>query len=52
LPDEIVRSPDPTEVLTYSATISADLAARVEAEMADLELAAVATATPAPSPTT
>jgi HAD superfamily hydrolase (TIGR01549 family) len=35
-------------VFTYSATVSADLAARVEAEMADQEVAAVATARPAP----
>jgi phosphoglycolate phosphatase len=48
MPQEIVRSPDPIEVFTYSATISAGLAAQVEAEMADLELAAVATARPTP----
>lgn len=48
IPGEILRSADPIEVFTYSATVSADLAARVEAEMADQELAAVATARPAP----
>ena len=48
MPEQIVRSPDPIEVFTYSATISADLAAQVEAEMADLELAAAATARPTP----
>jgi beta-phosphoglucomutase-like phosphatase (HAD superfamily) len=48
LPAEILRSPDPLEVFTYSATVSADLAAQVEAEMADQELAAVATARPTP----
>ncbi|MGH3407986.1 MAG: HAD family hydrolase [Streptosporangiaceae bacterium] len=48
LPADIARSPDPIEVFTYSVTVSADLAARVEAEMADQELAAVATARPTP----
>jgi phosphoglycolate phosphatase len=48
LPDEIARSPDPIEIFTYSATVSTSLAARVEAEMADQELAAVPTARPAP----
>lgn len=48
IPDHITRTPDPIEVFTYSATVSADLAARVEAEMADQELAATATARPTP----
>jgi phosphoglycolate phosphatase len=48
MPERIVRSPDPIEVFTYSATISAELATQVEAAMADLELAAVATARPTP----
>jgi HAD superfamily hydrolase (TIGR01509 family) len=48
MPEQIVRSPDPIEIFTYSATVSADLAARVEAEMADQELAAVPTARPTP----
>jgi len=48
LPDEIARTPDPLEVFAYAATVSEDLAARVEAEMTDQELAAVATATTTP----
>jgi phosphoglycolate phosphatase len=48
LPDNIARTPDPIEVFAYAATISEDLAARVETEMTDQELAAVATATPTP----
>ncbi len=48
LPDEIANTEDPIEVFTYSATISDDMAARVEAEMADLEVAAVPTADPTP----
>jgi HAD superfamily hydrolase (TIGR01549 family) len=48
LPADIARTPDPIEVFTYSATVSTDLAAKVEAEMADQELAAVATAKPTP----
>jgi phosphoglycolate phosphatase len=48
LPAGIARTPDPIEVFTYAATISTDLAARVEAEMTDQELAAVATAAPTP----
>jgi phosphoglycolate phosphatase len=35
-------------VFIYSATVSADLAARVEAEMADQELTAITTAEPTP----
>jgi phosphoglycolate phosphatase len=48
LPVGIARTPDPIEVFTYAATISTETAARVEAEMTDLELAAVATAAPTP----
>jgi phosphoglycolate phosphatase len=48
LPDAIASTPDPIEVFTYSATVSDELAARVEAEMADLEVAAVPTADPTP----
>jgi len=48
LPDEIANTPDPIEVFYYSATVSDEMAARVEAEMADLEVAAVPTAEPTP----
>jgi len=48
LPDQIARTEDPFAVFAYAATISQDLAARVEAEMTDQELAAVPTATPTP----
>lgn len=48
LPDNIANTTDPIEVFTYSATISDEMAARVEAEMADLEVAAVPTAEPTP----
>lgn len=48
LPDDIARTPDPIEIFIYSATVSTELAARVEAEMGDQELAAVATAKPTP----
>jgi phosphoglycolate phosphatase len=48
LPDEIANTPDPIKVFAYSATVSDEMAARVEAEMADLELAAVPTAEPTP----
>ena len=48
LPVGIARTPDPIEVFTYAATISTDLAARVETEMTGQELAAVATAAPTP----
>jgi HAD superfamily hydrolase (TIGR01549 family) len=48
LPDDIAKTPDPIEVFTYSATVSDEMAARVEAEMADLEVAAVPTAEPTP----
>jgi phosphoglycolate phosphatase len=46
LPDEIARTADPLEVFAYAATVSEDLAARIETEMTDQELAAVATAAP------
>ncbi len=48
LPENIACTEDPFEVFAYAATISEDLAARVEAEMTDQELAAVPTATPTP----
>ena len=48
LPADITHTADPIEVFAYSATISPDLAAKVEAEMADQEVAAVPTARPAP----
>jgi phosphoglycolate phosphatase len=48
LPDEIARTEDPLEVFAYAATLSEDLAARVETEMTGQELAAVATAAPTP----
>lgn len=48
LPDEIANTDDPIEVFKYSATVSDEMAARVEAEMTDLEVAAVPTADPTP----
>jgi len=48
LPDEITRTADPLEVFAYAATVSEDLATRVETAMTDQELAAVATAAPTP----
>ena len=48
LPDKVANTPDPIEVFCYSATVSDEMAARVEAEMADLEVAAVPTAEPTP----
>lgn len=48
MPAEIASSPDPIEIFTYSATVSPELAVQVEAEMADQELAAVATSRPTP----
>src|SRR6201996_6066374 len=48
LPEEIANTPDPIEVFKYSATVSDEMAARVETEMADLEVAAVPTADPTP----
>ena len=46
IPDDIRRTSDPLAVFTYSATISADLAVRVEAELTEQELAAVPSARP------
>jgi phosphoglycolate phosphatase len=48
LPDNIARTPDPFEVFAYAATVSEDLAVRIETEMTDQELTAVATAVPTP----
>ena len=48
MPDAVKNSPDPIEVFCYSATVSAELAARVEAEMTDLEVAAANIAEPTP----
>lgn len=48
LPEDVASSPDPMEVFAYAGTVSPELAARVEAEMTDLEIAAVATAKPTP----
>jgi phosphoglycolate phosphatase len=48
LPAEIADTDDPIEVFSYAATVSDDMAARVEAEMADLEVSAVPTADPTP----
>ena len=48
LPEEIEHIGDPIEVFAYAGTISPELAARVEAELADQEVAAVATAKPTP----
>jgi phosphoglycolate phosphatase len=48
MPDDVARTAGPLEVFAYAATISEDLAARVEAEMTDQELAAVPTAAPTP----
>jgi HAD superfamily hydrolase (TIGR01662 family) len=48
LPEQVKTTGDPIEVFARAADISPDLAARVEAELTDLEVAAVATATPTP----
>ena len=48
LPEYIANTADPIEVFAYAGTISDEMAARVEAEMADLEVAAVPTAEPTP----
>jgi phosphoglycolate phosphatase len=48
IPADISRTPDPIEIFTWSATVSHALAAQVEAEMADQELAAIATSRPTP----
>ena len=48
LPEGIQQTGDPIEVFAFAGTVSPDLAARVEAEMTDLEVAATATAMPTP----
>jgi phosphoglycolate phosphatase len=48
LTDTAKNTPDPIEVFIQAAQVSPELAARVEAEMADLEVTAVATAKPTP----
>jgi beta-phosphoglucomutase-like phosphatase (HAD superfamily) len=48
LPDEVANTADPIEVFTYSGTVSHEMTARVEAEMADLEVSGVPTAEPTP----
>ena len=48
LPEEIERTLDPMEVFAWSATVSPELAKRVEAELTAQEVAAVATAKPTP----
>lgn len=48
LPQEIADTDDPIEIFCYSANVSDELAVRVEAEMADFEVAAVSTAEPTP----
>ena len=47
LPGTIAATADPIAVLSYAATISADLAATAETDLTDLELSAVSTAQPA-----
>lgn len=46
LPEDIEQTGDPVEVFASAGTVSPDLAARVEAEMTDLEVAATASAKP------
>jgi phosphoglycolate phosphatase len=48
MPGDIATTADPFAVFAYSATVSENLAAQVETEMTELELAAVATAAPTP----
>lgn len=48
LPENVQQTGDPLEVFAYAGTVSPGLAERVEAEMADLEVTAVATAKPTP----
>jgi phosphoglycolate phosphatase len=48
LPDEIADSPDPLRVFAFAAMTDPELGARVEAEMTELECAAVASARPTP----
>src|SRR6266446_1009556 len=47
LPESITNTADPLAVLSFATTISPDLAARVESELAEQEITAAATATPA-----
>lgn len=47
-PADVADTPDPLAVFIYSATISADVAAEVEAELTEQELTAVPTARPGP----
>ena len=47
IPEPIAKTTDPLAVLSFAATISPDLAIRVESELADQEQTAAATATPA-----
>ena len=46
VPDEVASSEDPLQVFAYAAGVDAELGARVEAEMTELEAAAVASAKP------
>jgi HAD superfamily hydrolase (TIGR01549 family) len=48
LPEEVEHTQDPMEVFAWSATVSPELAERVEAELTAQEVAAVATAEPTP----
>jgi phosphoglycolate phosphatase len=48
LPEEIDRTQDPMEVFAFAGTVSPELAVRVEAELTEQEVAAVATAEPTP----
>jgi len=48
LPEAIERTEDPMEVFAYAGTVSPELAVRVEAQLTDQEVAAVATAKPTP----
>lgn len=48
VPDRIAGTEDPLEVFAFSATVSGELAARVEAELTELEVTAAATAEPTP----
>jgi beta-phosphoglucomutase-like phosphatase (HAD superfamily) len=48
LPDEIERIQDPMKVFAWSASVSPELAERVEAELTSQEVAAVASAEPTP----
>jgi phosphoglycolate phosphatase len=48
LPEEIELTQDPMEVFAWSATVSSELAERVEAELTTPEVAAIPTAEPTP----